>query len=466
MMQTASNPQQRTISPEISTIIEEIKGSSLERVKVAITDIDGILRGKVIHLDKFLSAAQSGFGFCDVVLGWDCQDKCYENSDHTGWHTGYPDAHTVLDFKTYRKIPWEENSPFFLADLEDGHGNLLEVAPRSLLKQVRKRALGMDLLPIFSEELEWFNFQETSEALYEKGFQQLRPMTQGMFGYSVLRASQKSSFFYDLFELLKEFGVPLEGLHTETGPGVYEAAIICDDVLEAADRAVLFKTAVKEIGHLHGVLPSFMAKWNKEYAGCSGHLHQSLWDLSEKRNLFYDADAKNGMTELMESYVAGQLHCLPKILPMFAPTVNSFKRLVKGHWAPTSASWGIDNRTSALRILNTGSKSTRIEHRVCGSDANPYLAMAASLASGLYGIQHNLKLDMPPDVGSAYEQTDRPVLPRDLAAATEAMKRSELSCELFGEAFTKHFIQTREWEWQESMQAVTDWELKRYFEII
>ena len=172
------------------------------------------------------------------------------------------------------------------------------------------------------------------------------------------------------------------------------------------------------------------------------------------------------MGSLLEHYIAGQLICLPEILPMYAPTVNSFKRLGHGDWAPATASWGIDNRTAALRFIPGSNKSARIEHRVPGSDINPYLAMAASLASGLYGIKNKIKLETPETKGNAYQKTAKNNLPSTLWEATQKMKGSEIARELFGSGFTDHFIQTREWEWQQFTNEVTDWELKRYFEII
>jgi glutamine synthetase len=287
-----------------------------------------------------------------------------------------------------------------------------------------------------------------------------------MFGYSILRSSLENPYFTDLFELLKKFNVPLEGLHTETGPGTYEAAIVYSDILEAADRAVLFKTAVKEIAYKHGVIATFMAKINENLPGCGGHVHQSLWDKSSKKNLFHEEKDKNKMSSLMKSYVAGQLYCLPQILPMYAPTINSYKRLVEGAWAPTTLTWGIDNRTVALRVLAGGNKSCRLETRVIGSDVNPYLAMAGCLASGLYGIENKLKLSQPATIGNGYKESANGVLPSTLIEATNQMKGSKLAKELFGSAFVEHFTQTREWEWRQHLKAVTDWEYKRYFEII
>jgi glutamine synthetase len=286
-----------------------------------------------------------------------------------------------------------------------------------------------------------------------------------MFGYSLVRLAQNAPFVNALFDEMLAFGVPLEGLHTETGPGVFEAALLYDRPVEAADRAVLFKTGAKEIGQRFGILPSFMAKWNADLPGCSGHIHQSLWDLDGKKNLFHDDGRPHRMSALFESYVAGQLHCLPEILPFFAPTVNSYKRLVEGAWAPTKANWGVDNRTTALRVIPGSAKSTRLETRVNGSDTNPYLALAAALASGLYGIQQGLRLPSGPVKGSGYADADAPTLPRTLEEATERLARSEIARALFG-GFVDHFVATRRWEWRQFGKAVTNWELSRYFEII
>lgn len=445
-------------------IIAYLKSDAPAKVKFAVTDLDGILRGKVVDRDKFLTLAENGSGFCDVVFGWDSSDVLYDHVDYTGWHTGYPDAHAQADLNTFRLVPWENNLPFFLGDFTGKDGRSLSVCPRSLLKRTRKACEEAGFAAVFSQEFEWFNFRETPESLHQKDYRNPQPLTPGMFGYSLLRPSLNNGFFSDLFDDMKAFGVPLEGLHTETGPGVYEAAIVYADVLEAADRAVLFKTGAKQIAYRHGILASFMAKWNESLPGCGGHIHQSLWNIEKKDNLFFDE--KEGISDLMKSYVAGQLYCMPHVLPMYAPTINSFKRLVEGAWAPTTLTWGIDNRTTTLRALPGSAQSTRLETRVVGADANPYLAMAACLASGLYGIRHQLKLEVAATTGNGYLEKSNGSLPGTLEKATAQMKSSEVARELFGEAFVNHFVRTREWECQQYAKAVTDWELKRYFEII
>jgi glutamine synthetase len=278
--------------------------------------------------------------------------------------------------------------------------------------------------------------------------------------------NQNRPFVNALFDEMAAFGVPIEGLHTETGPGVFEAAILYSDPVEAADRAVLFKTGAKEIGHRFGILPTFMAKWNAELPGCSGHIHQSLWNKDGSKNLFADERGEHGLSDTFRSYIAGQMQLLPELLPLYAPTINSYKRLVEGAWAPTKVNWGLDNRTTALRVIAGSPKSTRLETRVNGSDSNPYLALAAALASGLYGIEHKLRLEAAPIVASGYDDPRAQVLPKTLDEATTRLERSETARALLGDDFVDHFVQTRRWEWRQFNKAVTSWEMARYFEII
>jgi glutamine synthetase len=448
---------------QIKAYLEENK---INKIKFAFADIDGILRGKVIHPKKFIDGLQSGYGFCDVVFGWDSSDVCYDNVQLTGWHTGYPDKLCRIDLSTLRNVPWQDNIPFFLADYSDPKGTDLPACPRSLLKHIIKQCADMGYHAEFAQEFEWFNFRETPQSINDKNFTNINSLTPGMFGYSILRTSENSDFYYDLFNLLTQFNIPIEGLHTETGPGVYEAAIAHDEVLSAADKAVLFKTAVKEIAYKHGIMASFMAKWTETLPGCSGHIHQSLWSENKSENLFYNAADKHKMSDLHKHYLAGQLYCMPHILPMYAPTINSYKRLVEGAWAPTTLTWGVENRTTALRVINTTPGLTRLETRIPGADTNPYLAMAAALASGLYGIKNKLALNTPQTIGNGYQDKKNGVLASNLYDSAIAMQNSPIAKELFGEGFVEHFTQTRLWEHRQYAKHVSDWELKRYFEII
>jgi len=448
--------------------IVALRQSGANKVKVACSDIDGILRGKYLHKDKFFGAAepypQGGFGFCDVVFGWDSSDQCYDNAQVTGWQHGFPDALARVDLATARRVPWDDQVPFFLGDFVNADGSPYAVCPRQTLKRVLKRAEKLGLLPMAGMEFEWFNFAETPQSWADKRGVGPTSLTPGMFGYSLLRMADNKPFFNALMDEMLAFGVPIEGLHTETGPGVYEVAITFSEALEAADRAILFKTGAKEIGKRFGIMPSFMAKWNQALPGCSGHIHQSLSD--GKKNVFHDAKRPNAMSTVFESYLAGQVACLMEFAPMFWPTVNSYKRLVDGFWAPVKPTWGLDNRTASFRVIAGSPKSTRLETRCPGADVNPYLAMAAVIAAGLHGVEQGLKLTTPPITGTNQGAENTPRAPRSLIRSTQNFKVSTIARDWFGDTFVDHFAATREWEHRQWQDAVTDWELKRYLEII
>lgn len=448
-------------------VLDAVRSAPGNRVKVAVSDIDGVLRGKYLHKDKFFSAVEGGFGFCDVVFGWDMNDQCYDNGKLTGWHKGFPDAVARIDLGTYRNVPWDDNVPFFLGEFiaqKNGKEVPLSICPRQLLKRVLKRAEKLGVLPMCGIEFEWFNFAETPQSWAEKGYVRPETITPGMFGYSLLRANENREFFKALMVEMGDFGIPIEGLHTETGPGVYEAAILFSEALEQADRAILFKTGAKEIGSRFGIMPSFMAKWSAQYPGCSGHIHQSMSD--GKKNLFHDAKGRNGMSRMFESYVAGQVDALMEFAPMYWPTINSYKRLVDGFWAPVKPTWGHDNRTASFRVIAGSPKSTRLETRCPGADMNPYLASAAVIAAGLSGVEKGLKLTAKPIHGTNQGAENVPRAPRTLIETTRIFSQSDLARDWLGDDFVDHFAATRDWEWRQWLDAVTDWELKRYFEII
>jgi glutamine synthetase len=245
---------------------------------------------------------------------------------------------------------------------------------------------------------------------------------------------------------------------------VIEVAIVFSEALEAADRGILFKAAAKEIGARFGIMPSFMAKWNQQYPGCSGHCHQSLSD--GQRNVFHDANGRHGMSSVFEQYLNGQVERLMELAPMFWPTVNSYKRLVDGFWAPVKPTWGVDNRTASFRVIAGSPKSTRLETRCPGSDVNPYLAVAACLAAGLDGIERGKPLTTPAITGTNVGGENIPRAPRSLIETTAIFRKSDFARDWFGDDFVDHFAATREWEWRQWQDAVTDWERQRYFEII
>lgn len=458
-------------TPRQEANVEEVRRrlarDGVTRVKIGGFDVDGVFRGKYVSVPKFLSALAGGLGFCDVIFGWDSGDALYDNVQLTGWHTGYPDTRARIDPTTYRLIPWEPGTAAFLLDWLDEAGAPHPASPRGLLQRVLERAAAMGLRPRFSAEYEFFVFRETPRSVREKGYRNLTPLTPGMFGYSWLRSSENAELVHAIVDGCEAFRIPIEGIHTETGPGVYEAAIAYDDLLEAADRAALFKTAVKEICVRRGLMACFMAKWNAALPGCSGHVHQSLWSPDGSRNLFADPRGERGMSKLMRHFLAGQLTLMPELTALVSPTINSYKRYVPGVWAPLNASWGFENRTCALRVIGAGDgdgKATRIEHRQPAADMNAHVTMATLLAAGLYGIER--KLEPAPAVRADAADCDAPRLPRCLEEAVERLSRSRAARDLLGDAFVDHYLRTRVWEIRQYQRAVTDWELDRYFEII
>lgn len=441
--------------------IVEQKG--LEYVKVGLSDVDGIMRGKYMSREKFFSALEGGFGFCDVVLGWDSSDQLYDNVKVTGWHTGYGDAEVRIMPESCRSMPFEDDMLLFLAEFS---GRAEQVCPRGLLRRVLDRAVSMGYSATAACEFEFFLFDETPQTVRDKGYKGLRNISPGFFGYSMLRSSVFSEFYRELLDTCKSMDFPIEGLHTETGPGVLEAALEYTDALTAADRAFLFKTFTKVLAQRRDWIATFMAKWSPDWPGQSGHIHVSMTD-SAGNAVFHDAARPHNMSDTMRHFIGGQQALMPELLSMVAPTVNSFTRLIPGFWAPTSASWGIENRTCALRAIPGKPKAQRVEYRIAAADINPYIALSAALASGLWGIENRIEPDEPVQ-GNAYDAVfdEGRLLPATLYEAATRLRHSSAARELFGDAFVDHYASTREWEEREFRKHITDWEMNRYFEII
>ena len=455
------NPEDVKTAEDARAIVEE---RGLSHVKVGVFDADGVMRGKYMSREKFFSALSGGFGFCDVVLGWDSNDQLYDNVKFTGWHTAYPDAPVRVLPDTCRAVPFEDGMLLFLAEFA---APAEEVCPRAVLRRVLARADEMGFAVKAAAEFEFFLFEETPHSVREKRYRGLKNLTPGFFGYSMLRSSVHAEFYRDLLKLGQDMRFPIEGLHTETGPGVLEAAIEVTGALEAADRAALFKTFTKVLAQRMGLMATFMAKWSSDWPGQSGHLHVSMSDKASGGSVFHEEGAPACMSQTMRWFVGGQQALLPELLAMVASTVNAYTRLIPGFWAPTEASWGVENRTCALRVIPGSAKSQRVEYRIAAADINPYLALAAAIGSGLWGIANRIEPDAAVE-GNAYEKQFPPerALPRSLAEAAARLNASQAARSLFGDAFVEHYAATREWEEREFRRAITDWEMARYFEII
>jgi glutamine synthetase len=455
------------------SLIDELRQRGCRRIKLGVTDMDGVLRGKYLSFEKFASLARGSAGFCDCIFGWDVNDQLYDNVQFSGWHKGFPDAAYRLDLGSMRVLPYEDEVPFFLAELVPPEGARFHpVCPRNLLRRVVSQLADAGFVATLGFEYEFFVFNETPQSVRAKGYRNLEPYTPGNFGYSVLRTSVLSDLHQEFLDFCETMDLPIEGYHTETGPGVMEAAIEKAEGLDAADRAVLFKTFSKVFFQRQGLMPTFMAKWSPDFPGMGGHVHMSLRRADTGAPVFANpagTDDRGRMSETMQHFVAGQLTYMRELCAMVSPTINSYTRLVKGAWAPTAATWGIDNRTTSLRVIPGSEKSLRVEFRLAAADGNPYLVAAAALASGLEGIRRKLPLPEPVS-GNAYDiQDSLPVerqLPSTLREAAGLFGQSDLARHAFGDEFVDHFAATRLWESRAFERAITDWELQRYFEII
>jgi glutamine synthetase len=449
-------------------------------VKVAGIDADGILRGKIISKSKFESIIQDGFGFCSVIFGWDMHDRTYSKDlKISNAENGYRDLIAKVDLQSYRRIPWENNIPFFLITFHDlDSGEPIAPCPRSLLKSVADKYLAKGIKCFAGAELEFYQYRETAESVLEKNGVGLTPLTTGMFGYSIQRPTLNQEYYYDILESARKFNVELEGWHTETGPGVFEAAIGYSEATEMADKAILFKLICKSLGPKYSVLPCFMAKPQQGLPGNSGHLHVSLVNEQTKKNLFSRSTPDpnppfDGLTYLSDTgrhFLAGVLAGLGDIMPLLAPTINSYKRLVENFWAPVSVSWGLEHRIASIRLISPqkpDSSSTRFEIRTPGADVNSHYALAAIYALGLRGIENKIPLTTPPMGKDAKSIKGYELLPRSLAEATVRFaKKGSLARQVLGDDFVDHFSETRFEEISQWNDAVTNWEVCRYLETV
>jgi glutamine synthetase len=460
---------------DVLTIKNLIEEGKIEFVKIGSPDIEGVYRGKRVAAQHFLNSLEDGFAQCDVLFGWDIAENVLPNLKYSNWERGFADIVMKPDLSTFAVVPWEENVASCVCDLWTEHGEPLVISPRYVLNKVVEHARAMGYEPMAAAELEFRFFRENQMSLREKDFgPNLTPLNPGMNCYAISQASADDHLLGRIARMMRDHNVEIEGYNREHGPGMYEMNIRYADALAAADKTMLFKAGVKEICHQMGYTASFMAKWNDQEDGSSGHSHMSLWDRDTGQNVFYDEHAEGHMSSTMRSFLAGVLEKMPELMALYAPVINSYKRYVEGTWAPLNTTWGMDNRTCSVRIINVTRGATRIENRVPGADANFYLVFAATLASGLSGIERNLEL--PPRLdGNAYDEATiararevskvRP-LARNLTVATDMLENSELAKEYLGEDFVEHYVATRRWEVKEYEKAVTNWDRRRYLELV
>lgn len=457
---------------ELQSFIEKCRAAGQESVLIGLTDLDGLLRGKFVDLSKFERIMSAGGGFCDCVLGWDVDDHLYDfsttdlkiESPYTGWHTGFPDVGYRLIASSHRTVP-TTRQPFFLGEFVEKESDFHPLCPRSLLRKANKMLSDQGIKAVTGYEYEFFVAQESTISLLEQDFSQLRSVKRGKLGYSVLKAATNSPWLQEFQDYCREFDMSVEGLHFESDPGVWEAALNKREAIKSADSATVFKTFAKSFFRSKGSVATFMAKWSMSFPGQSGHFHFSFID-SDGAGMFSARDGE--LNDNCKFAIGGLVRYLPEWLPMLAPNVNSFTRLVPGAWAPTSASWGFENRTSAFRVIEGGNGECHIENRVPGADSNPYLVGAATLAAALLGISE--RIEPPATVtGNAYDSHETRMEDKfspTLRDAAHRMMKSKSAQQMFGQRFVEHFVASRLWESREAEKNVNDWQLRRYFEAI
>ena len=452
----------------LETLPHQIQSGDIHTVLVAFPDLQGRPVGKRVTGSFFLDhVIDHGIEVCDYLLAVDVDMEPLPGYQFTNWDSGYGDLHAVIDPQTVRPIPWLSGNALVLCDLFTMEGEPVDVSPRRILQRQLERAAEHGLEIKCATELEFYLFLDTFAEAAAKHWQGVTPHADTIEDYQLLQTSRVEYIISEIRNQMVGAGIPVESSKGEAGTGQHEINITYGGALEVADRHLVFKNGVKEIASQHGRAATFMAKWSMEQAGSSCHIHTSLWDASSGAPLMAPTggDASlSGFSVIGQQFLAGQLHSAGQLAWCFAPYVNSYRRYVPGSWAPTATVWGEDNRTCGFRAVGAGS-GRRIECRVPGADVNPYIALAASIAGGLWGIEHELELE-PAFEGNAYNSAEVPRLPSTLAEAIDGLATSEVADEAFGPAVHHHLLNTARQEWAKANRVVTDWELARNFERI
>ena len=436
----------------------------IDTVVTAVCDMQGRLVGKRVTGSFFVDhCLNHGTHLCTYLLATDMEMNTPEGYARMNWESGYGDYLNRPDWNTLRIIPWLEKTALVLGDLVDeSTGDLVSVAPRSILRRQVERAHQMGVRPMMASELEFYLVRDTYEDAAAKGWNDLRPWGWYNEDYQLLQATKAEPIYRQLRNQMTRAGVPTEFSKGEAAPGQHEVNIHFADALESADRAAIYKHGAKEIAHQQGCSITFMAKPDHTWTGSSSHVHMSLWDAAGEVNLFADDSSPADMSQVMRHFLGGLLAGSRELSLFIASNINSYKRYAVASWAPVNIVWSRDNRTCGFRIVGQGS-SLRIEDRLPGGDTNPYLAYAAMLAAGLDGIERGI--EPPPEFhGNAYEATGVPRVPRALFEAIEALRHSELARSAFSDDVVDHYLNMAEVEQRAFDTAVTDWERRRYFE--
>lgn len=443
-----------------------IREGDIDSVLMVFPDLQGRLVGKRTTGRFFVQkVADDGTENCDYLIACDIDNNPVPGYRYTSYEQGYGDMLARADWNTLRVTPWVDKTAMIMCDLFDVEtGQLIEVAPRTVLRRQVQAAETMGLLPMVASEIEFYLFNDTYDEAHRKGYRDLRAHSPWVEDYHVLQTTKDEYIIGQIRRGLEAAGVPVEFSKGEAGRGQHEINLDYTTAVEMADRNHIYKNAAKEIAHLNGRSVSFMAKYDFDDTGSSCHIHSSLWSLDGETALFDDHTDPHGMSPLFRHYLAGLIATAQEFSLLWAPTINSYKRFQPGSWAPTGIGWGVDNRTLGYRKVGHG-QGTRVECRIPGSDANSYFAFAGTLAGGLYGIKHQLELP-PPFEGNGYDASDIGRIPWNLPEAIALWEGSSIARECFGDDVHHHILTMAKAEWQAFNQTVTDWELRRYWERI
>jgi glutamine synthetase len=450
---------------DISQLRSLVATGSVDTIIVCFPDMQGRPVGKRVTAPFFFdNVLEHGIDACDYLLAADVDVQPLPGYRFASWESGYGDVRAAPDLETLRLVPWLESTAHVICDLYDSAGADVEVSPRRMLRRQVERAAEMGLEVRCATELEFYLFRDSYEEAARKHWRGLEPNSDTIEDYQLLQTSREENVLRRVRNEMLAAGIPIEHSKGEAGRGQHEVNFTYGTALETADRHLVFKNGVKEIAAQCERAASFMAKWTMDDSGSSCHLHASLWDLGSGRPLMWDSDGRGRLSDLGQRFLAGMLHSARGLTWLWAPYVNSYRRFVPGSWAPTAVVWADDNRTCGFRLVGSG-EGRRVECRIPGSDVNPYLALSALIAAGLWGIERNLELG-PELVGSGYEAAGVPRIPTTLVEAIIELERSEVAAHAFGEDAHHHLLNTARQEWESANRVVTDWELARNFERI
>ncbi|MDF2780512.1 MAG: glutamine synthetase, partial [Geminicoccaceae bacterium] len=433
---------------------------AVDTVLVCFTDMQGRLIGKRVTGHYFIDQVVHEMHACDYLLALDMDMEPVPGYAAASWDKGYGDFAIRPDLATLRKIPWLEGTALVLGDVVDHHGEDVPHSPRAILKRQLARARAAGFAVNMASELEFYVFDEPYGVARKKNYKGLETAGWYIEDYHIFQTTKEESLIRKIRNDMDAAGIPVEFSKGEWGPGQAELNLKYAEALEMADRHAIYKNGVKEIAFLQGKAVTFMAKWDFGLAGSSCHVHVSLVDADDRSPAF--PDGSGGHSATFTRFVAGQLALARDLTLFLAPYINSYKRFQAGSFAPTKAIWSSDNRTAGFRVVGAG-PALRVECRIPGADANPYLAFAALLAAGLHGIEEQLELE-PAFTGDAYKGKDIREIPKTLREAIVCLERSEPMRAAFGDAVVEHYLHAARWEQFEYDRRITDHELIRGFE--